>query len=237
LWPPSKRTSLPSRQLLIPTRIGASAPLSDPGERQRERGHERGVDVGRRDLAAGKLEIAGRAGVSGDAAAVAEVEGGPRGAVDAHVAHGAADQQRIDSERIEPRLQVGVTKTTREILLDHRLAFVGCQREVDLGAGRAGQEEGCAGTHRQVLQVHHRPPVVAEAGEESRGLARGGLGARQRHRAPGEVVVLQVDDQQRSGHPCLLGRMLEGAQSQPPGDRVSIAAGDRTGRPARAGRA
>ena len=64
----------------------------------------------------------------------------------------------------------------------------------------AGQKKRGAGPCGNVLDMHHRQAFSTEGSQQLRRLIRSRLGAYQLHRAAGEVVVLNIDEDECSGH-------------------------------------
>ena len=69
-----------------------------------------------------------------------------------------------------------------------------------------------------MADMHHRIACLAERGDQSGGVVGGGVGTGQRPLALGEVVVLDIDyDERLLGHGCVLDGLA--------GSGVSIGAG------------
>src|SRR5262245_2932659 len=95
----------------------------EPGIPEPQRGHEGGMDLGRRDDRPLELLVAGGAGVVDDDAPVAEVAGGAGARVHAHVAHRPADHHLLDAVTVKDRLEVGLAERVDVVLQHDRLAL------------------------------------------------------------------------------------------------------------------
>ncbi len=93
-----------------------------------------------------------------------------------------------------------IAEAVGEMLLEDRLVRQRPHLGMDLHAARLRQEEGGSRAERDVLDVHQRQPVRAEVLQQAAGLPDGGRAALQRISAAGEVVVLQVDQEQGGVH-------------------------------------
>src|SRR5262249_54970251 len=91
-------------------------------------------------------------------------------------------------------------EAVREVLLQHALPGRRRDARVDLYALGVRDEEGGARPHRDVLHVEHGQSLRAERGEQAARAGGRRLAADELHLAAGEVVVLDVDDQQRLRH-------------------------------------
>src|SRR6185436_13647371 len=96
--------------------------------------------------------------------------------------------------RLELRLDRGGAKAVGKVLLDHRLPGPWLDRVMDLGARGAGQEERRARPRGKMPHVEDWKLLFPRPLEDLPGLGRGRLGPLELHLAAGEVVVLEVDD-------------------------------------------
>jgi len=126
---------------------------------------------------------------------------------DAVLGHHAADQQFLDPEPGEYLFQRGAVEAVGVFLDHHRgIRCGGEDLGVDAGAGCPGVEEGgdALGGVGDVLHVDDRDASGARLADCGDDVAQGSIGVPQRKQPAGEVVVLQVDDDQgafwRCGH-------------------------------------
>src|SRR5574341_1625665 len=170
-----------------------------------ERGEESGVHLPRGNRFAAVALRARRARIAEQRHLVAEIGGLAHRRVDAHVRHHPGDDQVLDSGILQVLFQGGTAEAIREILLDHELAGLRLDRGMDLRALRARQEKSRSRAHREMAHVNHWLVLLAEARDDDGGFLAGCRGTFQLHRAAGEVVVLDVDDEQRGvGHGAVI---------------------------------
>ncbi|MMZ68635.1 hypothetical protein D1872_313440 [compost metagenome] len=106
------------------------------------------------------------------------------------------------------------------MLEHHRLVALVEDFGVQLRAFGAGGEERCGVGSELVADVHHRITGLAKGLEQADCVVRSGIGADQRPLALGEVVVLDIDyDERLLGHGCVLDGLA--------GSGCSIGAGQR----------
>src|SRR5262249_42909371 len=163
-----------------------------------QRRHEGGMDLSGRDDGPLELLVARGAGVVYDDALVAEVAGRAGPGVHAHVAHRAADHDLFDPVAVEDALQVGLAERVDVVLQDDRLALEVADLRVDLRPGRAGREERGVGRLELVPDVDHQVAGGTRRRQDLRRVVRGGLDPAECPFAAGEVVILDVDQDQRS---------------------------------------
>ncbi len=114
----------------------------DLAVRERETGHESGVNLRSGDRRSLELKIGGRASVVNDDGVVAEVCRGPARCVNAHVTHRTYDDDVLDTLCIEQLLQPGIAKRVRIVLKNDRLAFDRLNRGIDFHTRRSGSKDG-----------------------------------------------------------------------------------------------
>jgi NAD(P)-dependent dehydrogenase (short-subunit alcohol dehydrogenase family) len=166
----------------------------DHGEQVREAGQGGGLQGGGgHGRAARPGQLAGGGGAGHDRRPVAEVEGVPRGGVDAHVRHEPGEHQVGPAGLFELGAEVGLEERAREVLDDHRLARDGSDLVADLA------DFGCEVVGRSLARVVHdvedRDARGPGAGQQAGRLGEGVLRAVQLHDAA-PVGVLAVDHDQ-----------------------------------------
>src|SRR5262249_34972041 len=160
--------------------------------------HEGGMHLRGGDDGALELLVARGAGVVHDDALVAEVAGraGPR--VHAHVAHRAADHHLLDPVAVEDGLEVRLPEGVDVVLQHHGLALAVLDLRVDLRPVRPGGEERRVGRWELAADVDDQIAGRAGRGQHPGRVIGRGFDPAQRPFAAGEVVVLDVDQDQRS---------------------------------------
>lgn len=166
-----------------------------------QRRHERRMHLGGRDNDAVEFQVPGGAGIMDHRNAIAQVRGRTGDAIDAHVAHAADDDQLLDAVLVEDGLQLSLAKRIDEVLEYHR--FIGAVEHlgVQLRAFGAGGEEGGIGGGEFVADVHDLLAGLAKGFDDLRRIVGGGFGTDQWPFTLGEVVVLDIDyDERLLGH-------------------------------------
>src|SRR5262249_20824249 len=170
----------------------------EPGVAEPQRGHEGGMDLGRRDDRPLELLVAGGTGVVDDDAPVAEVAGGAGARVHAHVAHRAADHHLLDPVAVEDGLEVRLPERVDVVLQHDGLALAALDLRVDLRPVRPGDEERRVGRRELVADVDDQVARRAGRGQHPGRVVGRGFDPAQRPFTAGEVIVLDVDQDQRS---------------------------------------
>jgi hypothetical protein len=110
--------------------------------------------------------------------------------------HHAGDDQMVGAQSAQMLQQRRAAEAVGEMLLQHGFSDARRHVGVDVHAIGIGQEKACAGPVGNVLDMHQRQPLHAKGLKQfCRLQARLGT-ALQLHLAAGEVVVLDVDDDQ-----------------------------------------
>ena len=130
----------------------------------------------------------------------AQVGSCARACVDAHLGHHAGDDKPGDLMPAQMFEQRCVTEAVREILPQHRFAGMRRHAFVYLNSRRIRQEEARARPRRDVLDVNDRQGFLPECVEQLPGPGAGLRAADQFHGSAGEVVILNVDEQQCRSH-------------------------------------
>ena len=154
----------------------------------------------RRGPRAAEREVGSGAAVVDDRRLEPEVHRGPDGRIDAHARHHSGDHELIDAARAELVCESRAHKAVGLRLLEYELALGGRDEGMDLDAVGARTHERRIRRVPHVFQVHDRLPRRPERREHSPRRGSGGLGFHEGIRATGEVVALDVDDQESAGH-------------------------------------
>jgi hypothetical protein len=171
----------------------------DGGVELAQGGDEGCVNVLRSDLAPAELEVWGGAGVGNERHLEAEVGAGSRGRVDAHARHHPRHDDLVDVEAVQVLLEVGAQERVGRALGDERLAVLRRDRRHDLCTVGSFLKKSDSG-RAEVLDVDDRVAGGAERLEDLAGLGGRGLRLVQRHVPAGEVVALDVDDDEGFTH-------------------------------------
>jgi len=110
--------------------------------------------------------------------------------------------QNSDARRTEPRevlLEVRLQERVRMVLDDRRLALGRRDRGIRLGAA-AARHEPLDAPRLLVPDVDDRDAGRSRRGDRAGRPARRAVRVGERDRAAGEVLVLDVDDDERVGH-------------------------------------
>ena len=99
------------------------------------------MNLGGPDIDSAKRHASSGAGIRYDPAPKSQVEGGPHGRIDAHVAHGAADRQVIDLQFGELFLERGFPERIGEMFLNDRFSLYWCHRGMDFSANSIRQKK------------------------------------------------------------------------------------------------
>jgi hypothetical protein len=108
--------------------------------------------------------------------------------------------RRFTSQPCRSFEQVRLAEGVRMVLVNNRLALEVGNAVVNVGAAIAGDEEGGVGILRDVLDVDVMPAMLTEALQQGVGLLGGQERLDQFHFAAGEVVFLDVDEEQGCVH-------------------------------------
>ena len=153
-----------------------------------------------------ELDVRRGAGVVGHDAVEAEVGGGAGGGVDAHVAHRAADGEPLRrSSVLEFLEQPRLAEAVGEVFHDDRFVRAGGDRSVNLRAGVPATKNGADASSQVCWMWKVGCFGAAEVGEQLGGVRGRLLDLVERHLPAGEVVVLDVDDDEGGFH-CVAGR-------------------------------
>jgi hypothetical protein len=142
-----------------------------------------------------ELEVGGGAGVVDDGRREALVNRGADGRVDAHAAHHAGDDERVDPLRPELVGEAGPEKAVGRVLLDHGLALGGRDKGMDLDSVGARAHERGIGRVPDVLEVDDRLALGPEGVEQTARRLGGRVGPHEGIGPAWEVVALDVDDE------------------------------------------
>ncbi len=145
-------------------------------------------------------EVGGGAGIAHDGDVEAEVDGGPDCGVDAHRGHHPGDDEFVDAGALQPPLEVGAEERVRCLLDDDRLLPSRGDAIIVGETGRPRLEIRRVRLVPGVLDMDDRLGAGAKAGEDRRGGVRGAIASDERVAAVGEVVALDVDEQQSPRH-------------------------------------
>jgi hypothetical protein len=164
------------------------------------------LDVSGLNLLRRELKIFGGTSIPGEEALKPEVRGSADRRIHTHVGHHAGENQLGCVDGTQQVKEARFTEAVRKMLHDRRFAITGTHRGMNLGAHGTRKEEGSAGSLGKVLDVKHRQTELPEALYKRGRLADRSFRTNQLHGSAGEVVVLQVDQDKRSGHgdkgPC-----------------------------------
>ena len=101
---------------------------------------------------------------------------------------------------MEMGLQIGLAKAVGKVLHDDFLMRQRRHGLVDVRAFRSRQEKGRGGLGRDVLDMDHWLSRRSEIGNHLLGHKTGLQAPVQFHATAGEVVVLDIDDEERAAH-------------------------------------
>ena len=153
----------------------------------------------------------------GQLALEAEVEGGPHRGVDAHVGHHARDDQLRDPEPAQVRLAAASPGSCWGSASGTRVSSGSGAAPGWISApGVPGRKNVAPGRAARCWMWTMGRPARRKACSRIPGLEPGLGAAHQLHGAAGEVVVLEVDEQQGLGHGMPLRRELNGIRVQEP---------------------
>ena len=154
-----------------------------------QRRHDGGVNLGGGDARIAEGLVARGAGIVHDREIVAEVCGGARRRVDAHVAHRADDHHIFDAARPQRLVERRLAEGIRVVLDDDRVVLARRDGRDRLDAFRARREERRGGVRGDVVDMDDPVAPAAPGLDDARGIGGGGIDAGQREAAGGKIVL------------------------------------------------
>ena len=183
-----------------------------------------------RDIDARVLEVRGRAGVTDNRDAEAQIHGGPHRRINAHRGHHSGYHELIDPLAPQATFEVGAQECIRRLFDYNRLILGGSHSTIVLEPGGAGPQVRRVRFIPRVLDVHDRLGSRPEGAEHTRGGVSRAVAADQGMAAAREVVALDIDKKQCAGHNSTLPRRAVGPRSRPQYDLPGRAQGGSLGR-------
>jgi len=153
------------------------------------------VDLARGHRLAAETELPRGARVGEQRDLVARVRGVAHRGIHAHVRHHPGHYQVFDIKPLQLALKGRPPETIWKVLLDNRLAGERLDRLMDLGAFRPWNEERRARPHGKMADVDDGQVPAPEILQYGSRFSSGRVRPLELHRAAGEIVVLQVDDE------------------------------------------
>ena len=127
---------------------------------------------------------------------VAHIRSRPHRRIDTHVAHRTHDHDLFNSLGVELLPEVGVAKGVDIVLDDHRLAVRRRDRWLDLHPLTAGNEHRCFAMEELVANVKDRHPCGTRIRDHTGRIGGSGLDTGQRQLTGGQILFLQIDNDQ-----------------------------------------
>ena len=175
------------------------------GERSIECGQVGQLHVRCLDLLAGKLQRSRSAAVLREQTIEAKVGSGAYGGVHAHVSHHACHDESRGTRTAQTLEQRCFAEATWKVLRDDSLFGRGLHGDMNVSSLRAWEEERCAGSFGDVLNVEDGQGASSKRFQEDLRLHNGLFCGGQLHGSPREVVVLEVDEDESGSHKSVVG--------------------------------
>ena len=119
----------------------------------------------------------------------------PRCRINAHLAHGATEGQRLNPGLLQQIQQARVDKTIGPRLGQNRLTCGGGNGAMDVSPVAARAKERCLGRRVFMADMHHHLTSLTGRGKQRRGIFRRLLHPMQLPVASWEVIVLNIHQQ------------------------------------------